>query len=220
MIPRYRKDYNGEFVLVDTIISGGEVQQKREWIGNPVENNHISGRAAVIGNADALKSFNWRRLARHRGGLLGQKRLQTYGVGSLFDEMRFEFLVTTSQEQAAKISASDCTAHSTVYTTTRICLEYPGKFYLIPYLPYLDELALAVYLAAFDGHKEIFLFNYHQDVVAGTKNWINDVKEVIEAYPETKFFFVGTEHNIPQSWAIQPNVGHLSVREFVVYCDV
>ena len=35
---RYRQDYDGEFVIVETRWSAGKKEQKREWVPNPIEN--------------------------------------------------------------------------------------------------------------------------------------------------------------------------------------
>jgi len=45
---RYRADYPGEFVVLKTRLENGQKVQEREWIPNPVENQHISSRAAVV----------------------------------------------------------------------------------------------------------------------------------------------------------------------------
>ena len=47
---RYRQDYDGEFVLLQTSIRNGVKEQRREWMINPIQNQHVSGRAAVIGS--------------------------------------------------------------------------------------------------------------------------------------------------------------------------
>ena len=47
---RYRADYEGEFVITESRWSGGKKTQNREWVANPIDNQHISGRAACIGS--------------------------------------------------------------------------------------------------------------------------------------------------------------------------
>jgi len=69
MTPQYRRDYVGEFVITNSTWAGGRKEQKREWIANPIENHHISGRAACIGSPVDHYQFDYTRLARHRGGL-------------------------------------------------------------------------------------------------------------------------------------------------------
>ena len=75
MTPQYRRDYAGEFVILNSTWSGGRKQQEREWIANPIENHHISGRAACIGDPFDQSQFDYTRLQKHRGGLLGSKKI-------------------------------------------------------------------------------------------------------------------------------------------------
>ena len=77
MEARYRTDYAGEFVILESKWAGGKKEETREWIPNPIENHHLSGRAAVIGSNIDKWQFDYTRLQRHRGGLLGSKKLQT-----------------------------------------------------------------------------------------------------------------------------------------------
>ena len=75
MQARYRTDYAGEFVILETKWSGGKKTETREWIANPIDNHHLSGRAACIGSGQDQKRFDYTRLQRHRGGLLGSKKI-------------------------------------------------------------------------------------------------------------------------------------------------
>jgi len=217
---RYRRDYSGEFVITETRISDGRSQQTREWIPNVIENHHISGRAAVIGSRTDQERFRYQKLQRHRGGLLGKKRLQTYGTGDLWRDMAFDFFVTTDRGQAQAMADTGYDTQSTVYTNANICIENPGRFYLVPFLQPIDNLALAVYLAAFDGHQEVFMLGYNIDTLGGTASWIADVDSVMLAYATTQFVLVGTESNMPESWRYHPNVTSMIHRKFISYCDI
>ena len=75
MQKQYREDYQGEFVIVETRITNGRREQKREWIDNPIQNHHISKRAAVIGSRADRDRFDHTILPRHRGGLMGKKKV-------------------------------------------------------------------------------------------------------------------------------------------------
>ena len=80
---QYRSDYEGEFVITESKWSAGKKSQNREWVENPINNQHISGRAAcIVGDVDKER-FDYTRLQRHKGGLLSSKKLQTYGTGSI-----------------------------------------------------------------------------------------------------------------------------------------
>jgi hypothetical protein len=217
---RYRHNYDGEFVITETRMVNGDSQQTREWVPNAIENHHISGRAAVIGSRADQERFKYQRLQKHRGGLLGKKRLQTYGTADLWKDMPFDFFVTTDRNQAQAIADAGYDIKSTVYTNANICLENPGRFYLVPFLQPVDNLALAVYLAAFDEHKEVFMLGYNQDTPGSTRAWISDVAQVFLAYAATQFILVGIESNMPAAWRSSMNVSIMPYRTFISYCDV
>jgi len=217
---RYRRDYDGEFVITETRVADGATQQTREWVPNAIENHHISGRAAVIGSRTDHERFRYQRLQRHRGGLLGKKRLQTYGTGDLWQDMTFDFFVTTDRSYAKAIADHGYDTRSTVYTNANICLENPGRFYLVPFLQPIDNLALAIYLAAFDGHQEVFMLGYNQDTPGLTRAWISDVASVFLAYAATQFILVGTESNMPAAWRSCVNVSVMPYRKFISHCDI
>ena len=217
---RYRQDYDGEFVILRTEIVGGVKQEVRDWVPNPIENYHISQRAAVIGSSVDRGLFDFTRLQRHRGGLLGKKKLQTYGTGNLWRDMRFDFFVSTDGTVLNELTESSYDQTSTVYTNARHIVEKPGRFYLIPFRPMLDNLATNIYVAAFDGHQEIFLLGYTNETVAQTRYWQRDVDLVLKTYSNVKFKIIGVESNIPDLWKVHTNVECWNYRKFVTYCDV
>ena len=219
MHQRFRRDYDGEFVIADTVISGNATSQKREWVPNVIENHHVSGRAAALATRDDSNFFKHQRLARHRGGLLGQKRLQTYGTGDMWQDMRFDFFVSTQADQILKIDQAQYFQDTTVYTNARNCLAYPGHYYLVPHLPNVNEIALPIYLAAFDGHAEVFLLGYNADSVVGDKSWITDVNQVFQTYDSTRFYLV-TRQTLPGVWLDNHNVTVMDYRKFITYCDI
>jgi len=187
MDARYRTDYSGEFVILETKWSGGKKSESREWIENPITNYHLSGRAACIGSGIDHARFNYTILQKHRGGLLGSKKLQTYGTGIISQEMRLDFTVETNNAILDKILESGYQASNIVYTSPRYCIAHPGEFYLIPLRPKIIDIATVVYLAAFDGHKEIFLLGYTDEVDGGHNEWIQQIAQIFSAYKGTKF---------------------------------
>jgi hypothetical protein len=220
MDARYRSNYAGEFVILETRWAGGKKDETREWIANPIENQHISGRAACIGTDFDRVKFEYARLQRHRGGLLGSKKLQTYGTGSITLEMRLDFAVETNSELLDKIIESGYQENNIVYTSPRQCIAHPGEFYLIPQTPKLLDIATIVYLAAFDQHQEIFLLGYNKEVDVGNSSWYKQVLEVITAYPEVTFYFVGEKTNMFDEWLDANNTKTFNYLDFISYCDV
>lgn len=217
---QYRRDYAGEFVIIETKFVNGEKQQTREWIENPITNQHISGRAAVIGSRVDQNRFDYTCLQRHRGSLLGKKRLQTYASGQLWTDMPYDFFVTADIDQISGILKNQYDQDNIVYSTARHCISNPGHFYLVPFSPYLDQLALAVYLAAFDQHREVFLLGYNCDTPALEKNWQHHVNQIFATFRSTEFYLVGTTANMPNAWRQNRNVSTIDYRRFVSVCDV
>lgn len=217
---RYRVDYPGEFVVTNTTWVNGKRTQEREWIPNPIENHHISGRAACIGSNFDQSQFDYTLLQKHRGGLLGSKKLQTYGVGEIANEMRLDFAIETNPSVLKSFIDNKYSENNIVYTTARNCLQYPGQFYLVPNAPHLLPIAIIVYLAAFDGHKEIFLLGYNVETPIDNPRWTDQLVEVFNAYQGIKFFVPGVKSNIPKSWLECSNVEDMTYRDFINYCDV
>lgn len=220
MQARYRTDYAGEFVVVETRWSSGKKTQTREFVANPIENHHISGRAVCIGSNFDAYQFDYTRLQQHRGGLLGSKKLQTYGTGDIASTMRLDFAVETCAPQLANLKESGYTEKNIVYTTARQCIAMPGEFYLIPLSPKLLDIATLPYLAAFDGHQEIFLLGYNQETPVENATWNQQVRNVVDAYPGVRFYFVGEPTNMYDSWLEPANTQAMTYRDFIGYCDV
>jgi hypothetical protein len=220
MDARFRKDYPGEFVITNSRWAGGRREETREWIANPIENHHISGRAACMGHTAERQYFDYTRLEKHRGGLLGSKKLQTYGVGDVALEMRLDFAVETRRDNLAQLVELGYAKDNIVYTDARNCINNPGEFYLIPHRPKFLDLVMLMYLAAFDGHQEIFMLGYHRDTETGHPGWINQVCDVMRSYPGTQFTFAGVPSNVPDVWLDLPNARAINYPDFIGYCDI
>jgi hypothetical protein len=221
MIPtRFRSDYSGEFIILESRWTGGKKQQSREWVPNPIENHHISGRAVCIGSTVDLWQFDYTRLQRHRGGLLGSKKVQTYGTGVIAQSMRLDFTVAPDATELQKLIDTGYSESNIVYTTARNCIQHPGQFYLVPYSPRLIDLALLPYLAAFDGHQEVFLIGYNKEMPTSNSAWSTNIVSVFSAYPGIKFYLVGIQSNMPQDWFEHANVEYMNYQQFISYCDV
>lgn len=217
---QYRSDYEGEFVITESKWSAGKKTQNREWIANPITNQHISGRAACIAGDIDKENFDYTRLQRHRGGLLSSKKLQTYGTGAITKEMRLDFAVEIDKIILNDILDRAYSTDNIVYTTTRNCLVNPGEFYLIPYNTLMAIEALVLWLAAFDGHKEIYMLGYNNSTVGTNSSWMPNVNSVIAAFPAVKFILVGEESNMSRDWRKNSNVECMKYRSFVSHCDV
>jgi hypothetical protein len=218
----YRSDYDGEFVITNTIFKDGKKEQEREWVENPISNKHFSDRATCIADGTSTEGFLLNRLEGHVGGLLGSLSMQVYGVQNVYKKLKCDFLVALGQDALAEIKNSNYDEENIVYTSTRGCLENKGSFYLIPQSTRTTSHATAVWLACFDEHKEIFLFGYdkfNNNSVEQIK-MINSIEEVIKTYSSVKFHHVRKNGDMPESWKYLPNIDSMTIQEYVSYADV
>lgn len=221
MQERYRANYDGEFVVVDTVWKNGRKLQSREWIANPIINQHISGRAVVVGTGDSIHVPMLTNLNNHRGGLLGQKKLQTYGTPESWRALHLDFCYEINDDHLKRLIETKYTQTTVVYTTTKNCLKYPGNFFMVPYAPRLCPEAMAAYLAAFDGHQEIFFIGVDAEINGAVDvTTIAHIEDVIKTYPNVKFRFITDGKNPPDQWRVLPNVDVWNYKQFISYCDI
>lgn len=217
---RYRQDYTGEFLVLHTTFRDGVKIQQREWIDNPIVNQHISGRAVIILSERFRNRFDHRKLEHHRGGLRGSKRLQTYATGDVWRSMRLDFYVTTDQQQLSDITSAGYGNDTVVYSDRRGVLAHPGEFFLTPYSTRLSDPATAVYLACFDQHREVYVLGADRDLECAARSWIDDIAAVMRCYDACQFYFVGTKPMMPDAWKKLANFHDMDYRRFVTHCDV
>lgn len=217
---RFRRDYLGEYVINKTTFRDGVKTQDREWIPNLVVNEHISSRAAVIIGAQYHKKFDLSCLPRHRGGLLGKNKLQTYGTGDVWKHVRLDFYIGTDGQQLADIARSGYHENTVIMSTRQHVLDNPGQFYLIPYSPMISDPAAAVYAACFDYYTEVFVLGTNKELEFRDSKWITHIAQVMDAYSSFQFYFVGVESNMPSEWRQRRNFRSIDYREFISYCDL
>lgn len=238
----YRRYYRGEDIIVERNYQGGVWHDTTELVPNAVMNNQISNQAVVLGNGPSRLEFEMSLIKNHKGGLLGARTLQTYGCNALYRDYAPNFLIARGNSIINEIAASNYVKDHIVYTSSIHLLEHPNKFYLIPHDPYTDAGTTALYIAAFDGHKKVFMLGfdnqdtagYNYNVYAGTPGyqgthdtvddlkWIRDKKAVFDTYNETEFIRVtkkGTEP-VPELWKYAPNFRTINYNQFALEADL
>jgi len=239
---RYRQDYTGEEIIQERKFEEGKWVQVTEHVPNNVINNQISNRAVVFGNGVSRNLFPVDHLLKHKSGLLGADTLQSYACNAFYRDYTPDFLVVADRRIAKEVVDSEFTNDNIVYSRVDISLEFPKKFYLIPHDPYADAGTTAIYLAAFDGHKKIYLLGfdgqddvrYNNNVYAGTNGydgltdvvsenkWNDNQLSVFNTYDDVDFVLVthyGTDR-IPESWKYCTNLRQISHRDFVLETDL
>jgi len=229
MPQRYRTEYDGEFVIIEHKISNGKKIQEREWIDNPIENQHISGRAAVIGNGISRYNTNFNgklnlktKIEQHAGWHLGRKRLQSYGSQGCWQEMQCDFYVEFDKQKLSELKEAKYQQKVSVYSHARNCIDDPGEYYLVPYGVRGKSIAVATWLACFDGHTEIFLLGADAmfDDDTPDQKTVNGLDAVFKDYPTVKFYYVSDGCAAHDQWRNNNNFQQMSYAEFISYCDI
>lgn len=239
---RYRKAYTGEEIIQERVFESGQWNSTTEHVPNNIINNQISNRAVVLGNGPSRQLFDVRHLLKHRSGLLGDKTLQSYACNAFYRDYKADFLVCSDRRIAKEIADSGYADNNIVYTRVDVTLEFPRKFYLIPHDPYADAGSTAAYIAAFDGHKRIYLMgfdgqdcqNHNQNVYAGTNGydsvdanvpgdkWVENLGTIFRVYNDVDFVWV-TEYGrqtTPENWKYCTNLRQINFRDFVLEADL
>jgi len=242
IVKRYRRGYTGEDIIAQRTLENGQWTTTTERVPNNVVNNQISNRAAVFGNGQSRLDFNVQHILKHKSGLLGADTLQTYGCNAFYREYTPDFMVCSSRAIAQEMVNANYTQDKIVYTRVDIMLEFPGKFYLIPHDVYADAGTTALYLAAFDGHRRIYMLGFdgqeptaqNNNVYAGTngydattaqinsEKWGQAQKMLFDAYNDVDFVHVSISgrHKIPESWRYCTNLRQITFRQMVLEADL
>ena len=215
MKEQYRRDYVGEYVITNIRVINGKKEQNRVWINNPLAVNSVSNRATCIAESSSLKGSFYKQIQNHNGGNLGEFKMQLYGVDSVWQKMVPNFTVCKDRDMLEKMIQTQFTKESVVYTSASNCTRYPGEFYLTPYHNAMNPHALAVWLACFDGHKEIYIVGYDHT----NYKIMATVQDVMQVYKDVKFIQV-TNNGSPHEWKQQLNFSAMTKDQFVSHCDV
>lgn len=240
---QYRSSYAGEAVITELVRDKQNWKLKEEFIKNQVANNQLSNQAVIIGNGtsrlsnDLLPNFK-----NHRGGLLGSRRLQTYGCNALYRDFTPDFLVCTGKEMAKELANSGYCDNHIVYSSAATIMENPGKFYLTPQNPSWNAGAIAAYLACFDGHKKVYLYGFDgqepaepiNNVYTGSNAypkatqvvsdavWGAMLGHIMSVYDDVEFVKVSFSGNtnVPAEWKDKLNFRQIDYRQFALEVDL
>jgi hypothetical protein len=241
----YRSNYIGEELVREMHYQDGDWVKTSEFVSNAVENIQISGKAVVLGNGPSRQEHHkdlFNLLKNHKGGLLAQGRVQTYGCNAILRDFAPDFTVANDAMASELVNTGKCD-NNIVYGTTDMVLAYPGKFYMIPQNPNWDAGSMAAYLACFDGHKQVYLMGF--DLHSGHTHYQMNIYSGTNGYPETKStttesYFEQTMLNViktysdvdfvrvsptrdyymPASWKYLLNLRQITFREFVIEVDL
>ena len=238
----HRSDYTGEDIVQDRTLIDGKWETTTEHVPNNVINNQISNRAVVFGNGTGRLDFPVQHILTKKSGLLGADSLQSYACNAFYRDYTPDFLVVSSRTIADEVTKSRYTTDNIVYTRVDISLEFPKNFYLVPHDPYADAGTTAAYIAAFDGHKKIYLLGFNgqdtlglnDNIYAGTRGydakdadvsdlkWISNMAVLCKIYDDVDFVRVteSGRRSTPNAWKSLTNLRQISFRDFVLEADL
>jgi hypothetical protein len=237
----YRSDYQGEDIITQMNLVDGSWESETEFVPNTISSSIMTSRAVAIGNGESRNDFNLGFISGHQGGYT-PTRLQSYGCNGLYRDFTPDFLITVGEAISHEIIESNYWQDNIVYANADLVTKHPGKFYLIPQNPLLNAGALAVYMACFDGHKQVFLIGHDlydetgsinnvykdtngyaaQDEVENGEFYLLSLAMVMQTYSDVKFIRVmptdgAWVHSMLDSL---PNFRQMDYRTFALEADL
>ena len=248
----YRKDLENEDVNVVGKFENNKWTYSTESVSLSQFVN-LSNHAVVIGNGKTGNEFDLTRILPHREstswGETGDwkykrqmRNFYTYGCNAIYRNFKPDFVVATGDNFIKEIAESTYCNSNVVYASTKYLEKYSGKFNIIPQNPELNAGAMAAYLAAFDGHKKVYMLGFdgidnplnNYNVYAGTANyppadqaineefWNRSLDLVMKTYNDTEFIRVcpTAKFRQPEMWKYNLNYRQIDFRQFVVEADI
>lgn len=229
----FRNEYNGEHVSLTRTLKDNAWESNDKYF--EFNSEIAKSRAAVVfGNGISRNDFDINLILNHNNGFDNEQRLETYACNAAYRNFKSDFLLINNKVLAEEfVKDFNGASHKNVFANANIVLEY-NSFHLIPQNPYMDTGATAAYLAAFNGHKKVFLLGFDgQDslnVYANTLGYNNAFVEnnnnlfasnllnVFKTYYDTQFIRVMPSANatVHESLKYCLNFKQVNFRDFVI----
>jgi hypothetical protein len=238
----YRKDYQGEEVITNRVYQNSRWNPTTEFIPTAFNTNPTSVNAVVLGNGPTRLEFDCTRFLDYRipprtwRTKENKINFLTYGCNAFFRDFRPDFLVATGDRLLREIADSGYCDTRVVYANNEPLVNFPEKFNLIPQNPQFNSGAIAAYLAAFDGHKKVFMLGFdgndtpghNYNVYKGTTGypsdnttiledfWVQSLETIMTTYNETEFVRVAPTASFrkPEAWKYCLNYRQIDFRQF------
>ena len=68
--------------------------------------------------------------------------------------------------------------------------------------------------------RALTMLGYNEETAVENATWSQQVRNVVDAYPAVKFYFVGEASNMYEAWLEPANTQAMTHRQFIGYCDV
>jgi hypothetical protein len=226
----FRRDYTGEPV---TFVEDG--QMKSLYV-NPREFPHDRqvSTAIVLGNGISRTTPEIKLIVNQNNRRVAEGYKTTYACNAAYRDTPADYYIVKDRIFFSEIPVDK---YNKMFVSNDMWVTYRDTN-LIPYVYYMDSGSTGAYLAAFDGHKKIFLIgfdgsdnNHNLNVYANSLGYErNDfthevhnayLYDVCRVYSSTQFYRVRTHHSYDFSAALNglPNYQELSVRDAILAGD-
>lgn len=166
------KPYEGETVIVRTVIRGGKKIQETAFYEDRVKAK-ATGNAYCIGNGPSRKDFDLNQL-KGTG--------QTYGCNALYRDFRPNFLFSVDAKMSKEISDSKIWEQGVVCYAPSLEVNRQQGLTLIPHNPHVTSGNQAIHTAIIHGHKQIYMLGY--DFREYGKGQLNNIYQDSNNYGE------------------------------------
>jgi hypothetical protein len=220
----YRETYAGEEVVTNMTYQNAGWNYEKEFIPNQITNVTTTSQALVVGGGlswqEGQFAFDMSHIERHKGGLFGANRLQTYATNGAYKKFKPDFLVV-DDDAVEEVIHSGYTKDNIVYAHAKKIIDYPGKLYLIPQDPGWNAGSVATYMACFDGHSKVFLMGF-DGVQSNDAFYEVTMSQVFDTYSDVDFVRVSptVDYYMPESWKYKLNLRQITFRDFVIEADI
>jgi len=248
----YRKSSQAEDVNVVGLYLDDKWNYQKEEIELP-QFDTLSDHAVVIGNGITSNEFDLTLILPYRettewgeiGPWVYKRQIRnffTYGCNAIYRNYKPDFIVANGDGIVQEIANYTNDKTSVIYSNSKNLQKYPGKFVFTPQNPELNAGATAAYMAAFDGHKKVYMLgfdgidspNNNYNVYAGTPNypaadvtineesWVRNLSAVMSVYSDTEFIRVmpTPDFRQPEAWRYFLNYRQINFRKFVLEAGV
>lgn len=249
----YRKDISAESVNLVGLYIEDEWKYLSEDINIPQFQN-LSEHAVVVGNGITANQFDLTNFLPYRestpwGAVTPwvskrqRRNFFTYGCNAIYRNFKLDFISCTGKGIIQEIAQTtrDKTGTS-FYAGSKYLEQYPGEFSFLPQNPDFNAGAMSAYMAAFDGHKRIYMLGFdgidsandNYNMFAGTDNypvsdyptneeyWVRSLNTIMEVYSDAEFIRVCPTKNFrqPDMWRNNLNYRQIDFRQFVFEADL
>lgn len=229
-VANYRRDYKGEAI---TYVDG---DQLKSVFVNPrvFPYDRTASTAIVLGNGISRLTPEIKLILNQNNRRVAEGYKTTYACNAAYRDTPADYYVVKDRIFFSEIPTD---IYNKIFVSNDMWVTYRDTN-LIPHVYYMDSGSSAVYLAAFDGAKKVFLFGFdgsdtdtNTNVYGGSLGYDrNDfthenhhfhLKEVCRVYNNTQFYRVRTSHSHDYSGELSamPNYHELNVRQAILEGD-